>query len=172
MSRIEEIKDTFERSAKAMALKPAVGRGTATTKVTLGDGLTCSVEDGAWRLTVDMSRKSGGDGSGPDPGVYGRTALGSCLAIGYRLWGAKLGVEFSRVEVQVQADYDSGGYHGVADVAPGYSQVRYIVTVESDAPEADVLRVLDEADAHSPYRDNFTRALDVRRDVRITGPTS
>jgi uncharacterized OsmC-like protein len=117
-----------------------------------------------------MSAKSGGDGRAPDPGVYGRTALGSCLAIGYILWAAKLGVTLSRLEVEVQADYDSGGYHGVADGPPGYSQVRYIVTVESDAAEADVLNVLDQGDAHSPYRDVFTRALDVRREVRLAAP--
>src|SRR5258708_9288478 len=165
MERIEQIKSTFERNAKAMAMRPSLGRGTAKTKVTLRDGLTCDVEDGPWKLTVDMSAKSGGEGRGPDPGVYGRTALGSCLAIGYMFWASKLGVAFSRLDIEVQADYDSGGYHGVADGPPGYSQVRYVVSVESDAPEAEVLNVLDQADAHSPYRDVFTRALDVRREV-------
>ncbi|MGB7218335.1 MAG: OsmC family protein [Vicinamibacterales bacterium] len=170
MNRTEQIKEVFERSAKALALRPSVGQGTATTKVTLRDGLTCDVEDGAWKLTVDMSAKSGGDGRGPDPGVYGRTALGSCLAIGYTLWAARRGIRFTHLDVVVQADYDSAGYHGVGGVQPGYRQVRYIVTAESDAPEADVLKVLDEADAHSPYRDVFTRAIDVRRDVRVAGP--
>ncbi len=170
MQRTEQIKSSFERSAKALVMRPSVGRGTATTKVRLRDGLTCDVEDGQWKLTVDMSAKSGGDGRAPDPGVYGRTALGSCLAIGYTLWAATLGVAFSRLEVEVQADYDSGGYHGVADVPPGYSQVRCVITVESDAPEADVLNAIDQADAHSPYRDVFTRALDVRREVRIAQP--
>jgi len=172
MDRTEQIKDTFERSAKAMALRPSIGQGTATTKVTLRDGLTCDVEDGAWKLTVDMSAKSGGDGRGPDPGVYGRAALGSCLAIGYTLWAAKRGIRFTHLDVVVKADYDSAGYHGVSDVKPGYRQVRYIVTAQSDAPEADVLAVLDEADAHSPYRDVFARAIDVRREVRLgAGPT-
>lgn len=172
MERIEQIKAAFERNAKAMAMRPSVGRGTASTRVSLRDGLTCDVVDGPWKLTVDMSAKSGGDGRAPDPGVFGRTALGSCLAIGYQLWGARLGVAFSRLDVEVQADYDSGGYHGVADVPPGYSQVRCIVSVESEASEADVLRVLDEADAHSPYRDVFTRAIDVRREVRVAAPGS
>ena len=170
MERIEQIKTTFQRNAQAIAARPSVGRGTATTRVRLRDGLTCDVEDGKWKLTVDMSAKSGGDGRAPDPGVYGRTALGSCLAISYQLWAAKLGVVFSRLEVDVQADYDSGGYHGVADVPAGYRQVRYIVSVDSDAPEADVLNVLDQADAHSPYLDVFTRALDVRREVRVAQP--
>jgi uncharacterized OsmC-like protein len=165
--RIERIKSTFERNAKAMTLRPSLGQGTARTKVTLRDGLTCDVEDGNWKLTVDASQKSGGDGRGPDPGVYGRAALGSCLAIGYRLWAAKLGVEIKTIEVEVQADYDSGPHYGVSDDAPGYRQVRYIVTVESDAPEADVLKVLDTADARSPVRDDFARALDLRREVQV-----
>ena len=165
-----KIKLAFERNAKAISLRPSVGQGTAITKVRLREDLTCDVEDGPWKFVVDMSPKSGGDGRGPDSGVYGRTALGSCLAMGYTLWGAKLGVAFSRLEVEVQADYDSGGYLGVSAGPPGYRQVRYIVTVESDAPEADVLNVLDQADAHSPYRDVFTRAQDVRREVRVAAP--
>src|SRR5438067_10948322 len=99
MDRTEQLKHTFERNAKALALRPSAGQGTAVTRVRLREGLTCDVEDGGWKLTVDMSAKSGGDGRGPDPGVYGRTALGSCLAIGYALWGAKAGIVFSRLEV-------------------------------------------------------------------------
>jgi uncharacterized OsmC-like protein len=168
MERTEQIRETFERNAKAMALRPSLGQGTAVTRVKRRDGLTMDVEDGNWKLIVDMSQKSGGDGRGPDPGVYGRTALGSCLAITYTLWGAKLGVEFSRLEVEVQADYDSGGYHGVSKSPPGYGQVRYTVTVESEAPEAAVMQVLDMADAHCAYLDIFRRPMDVRREVRVT----
>lgn len=165
MARTDRIKDTFERNGRALAMRPSVGLGTARTTITMRDGLTCDVEDGAWTLRVDMSQKSGGDGRAPDPGVYGRTALGSCLAIGYTLWAAKRGITFSKLAIEVQADYNSGAFHGVADEPAGYRQMRYIVTVESNAPKADVLAVLDEADAHSPYRDNFTRAVEVTRAV-------
>jgi uncharacterized OsmC-like protein len=168
MRRHDAIKDAFERNAKAISLRPSVGQGTAKTRITLRDGLMCEVEDGRWKMAVDASVKSGGDGEAPDPGVYGRTALGSCLAIGYAMWAAKLGVTLDSLTVEVQADYDSGGSHGVTDVPPGYRQVRYIVTIESDAPRADVMRVLDEADAHSPYRDVFARPIDLRRDVSIS----
>ena len=172
MERTQLIKQVFERNASAIALRPSLGHGTAVTRVKLRNGLTCDVEDGNWKLTVDMSQKSGGDARGPDPGVYGRTALGSCLAIAYSLWGARLGVEFTRLEVEVQADYDSGGYHGVSTGPPGYRQVRYIVTVESDAAESETLRVLDAADAHCPYLDIFARAIDVRREVHVATRTA
>jgi uncharacterized OsmC-like protein len=167
MERTEQIRTSFERNARAMALRPSVGQGTAVTKVKWRDGLTCDAEDGNWKLTVDASQKGGGDGRAPDPGVYGRTALGSCLAIGYVLWGTKLGVDFTRLEVEVQADYDSGGSHGISATPPGYRQIRYVVTAESDAPESEILKVLDAGDVHSPLRDDFARAIDVRREVRI-----
>ena len=72
-------------------------------------------------------------------------ALGSCLAMGYVRWAAQLGVPLASVDVEVQADYDARGEYGVSDEPPGYSEVRYCVRVESEAPEADVLRL-------SPWR--------------------
>lgn len=167
----EKIRVAVERNVKAVSLRPSVGQGTATTKVRLRPGLACEVEEGAWRLVVGMTEKYGGTNAGPNPGVFGRTALGSCLAIGYAMWAARLGVPLDALEVEVQADYDVRGELGVADqVTPGYAEVRYVVTVESPASEADVLRMLDTADRYSSYRDVFARAVAVRREARITAP--
>ncbi len=110
----------------------------------------------------------GGNNAGPNPGILGRGALGSCLAIGYGMWAARLGVPVDALEVEVQADYDSRGELGIADdVPPGYVQVRYRVIVTSHAPEPDVQRVLDIADKYSPYRDVYARAQDIRREATI-----
>lgn len=167
MATQETIRTTLERNAKALSLRPAIGQGTAVTRVRLVDGLSCEIEEGSWKLVADMSPKSGGEGKGPNPGILGRGALGSCLAIGYAMWAARLGVPLMSLQVEVQADYDSRGELGVADVPPGYAQVRYVVTVESEASENAVRRMLDTADAHSSYRDIFARAIDLRREVRI-----
>jgi uncharacterized OsmC-like protein len=162
------IRTVLERNVRAVTLRPAVGRNTARTRVRLKPGLECEVTEGQWTLTVAMSEKSGGTNAGPNPGVLGRGALGSCLALGYAMWAARMGVELDSLEVEIEADYDSRGELGISDdVPPGYTQVRYIVTVASHAPEADVQRVIDTADRCSPYRDVFARAHDVRREVRI-----
>lgn len=168
MADAAQIKKSFERNAKALSLRPSIGQGTAITKVRVRDGLTCDIEDGDWKLTVDMDKVSGGEAAGPDPGVFGRAALGSCLAIGYSLWAAKLDVPILAVEVEIHADYDARGMYGVADLPAGWTGLRYTVRVKSPAPEADVLRVLDEADAHSPLLDDFSRALKIDRQVQIT----
>jgi uncharacterized OsmC-like protein len=168
-----DIRTVLERKANAVALRPAVGQRTARTKVRLQPGLQCEVAEGDWRLTVAMSAKSGGTDAGPNPGILGRGALGSCLALGYAMWAARLGVPLESLEVEVEADYDARGQLGVADeVPPGYLEVRYRVTVGSPASEVDVLRVLDAADRYSPYLDVFARAHAVRREVRIQSGTA
>jgi uncharacterized OsmC-like protein len=165
----DQLGELLERNAKAVALRPSLGQKTARTKVRLKPGLECELTEGPWKLTIGMGEKSGGTNAGPNPGVLGRGALASCLAMGYAMWAARLGVRLDSLEVEVEADYDNRGELGVStEVPPGYTQVRYIVTVASPAPEADVRRVLDTADTFSPYRDVYARANDVRREVRIT----
>jgi len=165
------IRTAIERNVKAVSLRPSVGQGTAVTKARLRPGLSCEIEEGPWRFVAGMTEKYGGNNAGPNPGVYGRAALASCLAIGYSMWAARLAVQIDALEVEVHADYDVRGELGVSDdVSPGYSDIRCVVTVESSAAEADVLRVLDTADRHSSWLDDYRRALPVSRQVRITAP--
>ena len=164
------LRDILERNARAVSLRPSVGQFTGKTKATLKPGLECEISDGAWRFTVGMGEKGGGNNAGPSPGTFGRGALASCLAIGYSMWAARLDVPLTALTVEVEADYDVRGELGASDeVVPGYSKVRYIVTVDSGAPRDDVMRVLDAGDRYSPYRDVFARANDVQRVVRFAG---
>ncbi|OFW07714.1 MAG: hypothetical protein A3H96_02795 [Acidobacteria bacterium RIFCSPLOWO2_02_FULL_67_36] len=164
----DAIREALERNAKAVALRPSIGQKTGRTTVRLKPGLECELEDGPWKLTVGVGPASGGSNAGPGPGTLGRGALGSCLAIGYAMWAARLHVPIDSLAVEVQADYDTRGELGVSDdVPPGYTQVRYIVTIESPAPESDVRKVIATADKYSPYRDVFARANDIRRELRI-----
>jgi uncharacterized OsmC-like protein len=163
-----KIRTCFERNVEAVARRPDAGQGTATTRVSCRDGLVCEVTDGRWTLRADMSEKSGGDGTAPDPGVLGRAALGTCLAIGYAMWGARRGVPLGTIDVEVQGRYDVRGEYGVSeDIEPGFVSVTYTVTVESDAPEAEVRRLIDEADAHSPWLRIYRGPVDVRREVTV-----
>ncbi len=163
------IRSALERTVEAISLRPSVGQGTKVTKVRLQPGLACDVEEGTWRFTVGMPDAYGGSNAGPNPGVYGRAALGSCLAIGYGMWAARLGVPIDVLHVEVHADFDARGELGMADdIPPGYLAIRYIVTVESSASEADVMRVLDTADKYSSWRDDITRPVPLTREVRLT----
>jgi uncharacterized OsmC-like protein len=164
------IREAVDRVRRALARSETVGRGTARTRARIQDGLTCEVEDGPWRLTVDMPEKVGGGGQGPDPGVLGRGALASCLAVGYAVWAAHEGVPLDVLEVEVEADYDARPEYGIGGDDPGYDALRWEVRVESSAPEERVLQVLATAEARSPWLAVFRDSQEIQRTVRITSP--
>lgn len=164
----ESISAALGRVEKAVTKHPSLGLDTDRSVTTLTGGLRCTSVEGAWRFETDLPDTMGGAGSGPSPGVLGRAALGSCLAMGYQLRAARLGVDLGSVTVEIEADSDVAGMLSAdASARPGYSEVRYHVSVESPASEADILRVLDEGDALSPYRDVFSAATPMKRTVSI-----
>ena len=167
MKTKQSIKETFERKENAMRLKPYVGKGSVTTKINVVDGLTCEIQEGAWKLIADMSKQSGGEGKGPTPGTFGRAAFGSCLAMTYIMYASKMAVPISDLEVVVQVDYDARGMYGFEDVSPGYSEVRYHVKVESPAPEEALMKVLNKANVHSSYLNVFGEKQEIKHQIEI-----
>lgn len=165
----EKIKAAFTRVSDALTQRPAFGLGTGISKASIKDGLTCEIREGNWTMTADMPEQAGGNAAGPTPGVFGRAALGSCLAIGYMMRAATMDIAVAGIEVEIQADYDDGALFGTTPdgVPPGYLEIRYSVTIDSDAPEEAIIQMVDEADNHSPYLDVFRRAQSCRREVNI-----
>jgi uncharacterized OsmC-like protein len=164
----EKIKSAFIRVSDTLVKRPAFGLGTGISRANIKNGLTCEIREGNWTMTADMPEQAGGNAAGPTPGVFGRAALGSCLAIGYMMRAAAMNIPVAGIEVEIQADYDDGALFGTAaGVPPGYLDIRYVVTIESDATEETVMHLLDEADRHSPYLDVFSRAQTCRREVKI-----
>lgn len=169
MTESEKIKTALERCKKAFTLKPSMGRGSALSKARIINGLTCEISEGDWKFRVDMPEGIGGNNAAPTPGVYGRAALGSCLAIGYMMKAAELNINVRSLEVEVEADYDDGALLGTADqhVSPGYLEVRYKINIESDEPEEKIMQMLDIGDKQSPYLDVFSRAQTCVRTINI-----
>ena len=168
MAAPASIKDALEQRAKQIKASPSIGQGTAVTKVTLHPGLACEVEDAPWKFSAGMTEKYGGRNTGPNPGVYGRAALGTCLAITYGMWAAKMEIPIRSLSVEVRARFDVRGEFGIDDsIRPGYLDIVYVVTVDTDASEADVQRWLDVADAHSSLLDDFRNPVPATREVHI-----
>jgi uncharacterized OsmC-like protein len=160
---MQKIKKGFERSKKALTLKPSLGLSTATSITKSIDGLTCETTEGPWKLITDMPENVGGKIKGPTPGVLGRAALGSCIAMGYMLYAAHKDIVITQINVEIQTDFDDGGLFGTSDSVAGYSEVRYKVNIESEASEELINELVEDAESHSPYLDVFRRALNCKR---------
>ncbi len=151
-----DIKALHDRKARAIARRPTFAHASGQARVVLDAGFTCLVEDQDRRLAADLPSVDGGDAAGPSPDQLMRASLGAALAIGYRLWGARLEVPLAGVAVEVTSVHDTRGQLGVADVAVGWQRLCVDVTITSAAPEADVRRVVETADRLSPMLANIS----------------
>ena len=167
MKEQADIKNKFNRTSKALALKPRLGHGTGVSKTRIVNGLSCETREGDYVFKTDMPTQVGGNGSASSPGVLGRAAIGSCLAIGYMMWASKLDIVIDSLEVEIQADYDDGGLFGTSDSPPGYIEIKYLVKIKSSASKQEIENVLNLGDQHSPYLDVFSRAQKCTRQLEL-----
>jgi uncharacterized OsmC-like protein len=150
-----------------MSRRPYFARGSGHARVRLVAGLACDVELESRTIRVDQSPSEGGGATGPDPGQLMRASLGASLAMGCRIWGARLGVALDAVEIELTCAYDARGPLGVSDdVAVGWSQIRFDVTLTSAAPADELRRVVEVAARRSPML--ATLAPTVERVHRLT----
>jgi uncharacterized OsmC-like protein len=154
------LKDLFERKRRAMIRRPSFGHTTAQARVRLDDGIRCDVEEGPWRTRIDQSVDEGGTASGPHPGQMMRASIVACLAMAYRLWGARLDVALDRIDVEVLCESDARGQLGIDGVSIGWRRIVVDVRITSSAPGADVRRVVETADRLSPMLANLSPAIE------------
>ncbi len=151
MSTMEHIRNAFNRLAHVYGKRPACARFTEVMRARIVDGLRCEAQEDRWRFVSDMPVDAGGSAQGPTPGMHGRAALASCLAIGYAMYLARAGIVVRDLEVEVQADIDYRGLFGFEDVKPGYSAVRHTLFLDCDATPEALAPLLEQAQRHSPY---------------------
>lgn len=165
MNSTQRIRDAFNRMQQVFAKRPAVAHATATMRARIVDGLHCEAREGDFVLSLDLPVEAGGTSAGATPGVHGRAALASCLAMSYSIELARAGIEARSIEVEVQVDYDNRGLLGMDNVRPGYLNVRHTLYLDSDAPLDQMRSALEKAQRNSPYLDVFANAQPVSGQV-------
>jgi len=148
------ISRALSRLESACASRPGFGHACNASVTTLTGALRCRTDELGGTIETDLPAALGGDGAGPTPSMLLRAALGSCLAMGYRLRAARHGVVFRSIRVVVETDSAIAGMLDRDAVEPaGFIQTRYLVEISSDAPREQVAAIVDEADRLSPVLD-------------------
>jgi uncharacterized OsmC-like protein len=121
------------------------------------------------QLTVDEPASFGGGNAGPGPVEYALTALGSCQAITYQFWAARLGIALDGVHIDIEGDLDLRGFLGVDDdVRPGLGAVRVNVVLRGPETPERYQELADAVDQHCPVLDIFTGTVGVARTLTVT----
>jgi uncharacterized OsmC-like protein len=162
----QAMQSALRRAEHVFSKRPDAAQEKKISKATVRDGMRCEFSEDDWTFVADMPEPLGGTGTGPTPSTLARAALSTCLAIGYSMRAAYLGVPIRGVAVELRADADVRGLFCGQAAVPNYKSLAYFVTIDSDAPEGDLLRVLDEADERSPYLQLFRKSQSLSREVR------
>jgi uncharacterized OsmC-like protein len=173
-----ELRQLYEQRARVLERHPSLGKASVHTSVKVVGAVACEARRADRITRVDLPLDEGGTDTGPTPGDLMRASIGACMAIGYRSWAARLGVDLRSVEVEVTCEFDARGQLGIADdVAVGWECLFLEVRIVSAAPPSDVRRVIEVADRLSPMLANLSpdiaraHALTISKPQEKTTPT-
>ena len=85
-------------------------------------------------------------------------SLGHCIASGWAVYGASMGVPIESLRLEVEGDIDLQGMLGLPEpgrVRPGYQAIRVTHYVKSNAPRDKLQQVKQMAEDLSPTKDSL-----------------
>lgn len=130
---------------------PAPSKLTVMRAVAKGrDGLAVEVDCGEHVVHVDMPMPRGGTNSAPAPGHLMRAAIAACLAIGYKTWGAQMGIPIADVEIDLTTENDMHAQTGIGLGPVGWQRMRWHVRLTSTADDTQISQLLERAEQLSP----------------------
>lgn len=87
-------------------------------------------------------------GMTPLEGLLG--AIGACKSIVAKVTAKKMGITYRSLEIIVEGDFDSRGYQGDPEFNIGFSDIRTIYQIDSDASEEKLKQLMEFVDTHCP----------------------
>ena len=170
MGNVQKIKQTFERAEKAVSTRPKIGQGTEVMSVDMDEFGCCTIDEDDVQIKIDLATELGGNGTSPSAGYFAKAALGACLAQGYHIHAAVLGITINSLRIEVESDYDLRGNLGIDDSVPkSYSEVRYKVFIDSPDDPEKLGKLIEHSDRLDWVRDIFATAIPLRRELQVNG---
>ena len=154
--------DAFEATRDAVAQDPSAGQGSFNTVTTWEDGARARTTARTFSIETDEPLPLGGTDAAVDPMELVLAAVGTCLSIGWVTQARKRGIDYRNLRIEVSGNYDLRGYLDIDDdTRPGFSDISYSVTVDTDASPQQLAEIKEAAERTSPMFDNVLNATPV-----------
>lgn len=103
----------------------------------------------------------GGGNTAANPVEQLLSALGNCLAVGYAANATVAGIRLDSVKIDLKGDLDLHVFLGLAQGHAGFDSITARVTLESDAPRADLEALHAKVNSSSPVGHTLRNAVPV-----------
>jgi uncharacterized OsmC-like protein len=140
----------------------AGGENRSTIKDFFGAGAEDTSRSSAFTFTNGEPPVLLGRNEGANPVEFLLHALAGCVTTTTVLHAAARGIQIRSLETRLTGDIDLQGLLGLADVPPGYRQIRIEMDIEAEnATDAEIDALLRVAEAHSPVCNTVCRPVPV-----------
>lgn len=152
----------YDATKAALGQNPTAAAGSFSTVTTWEDGARARTTARSFVIETDEPAPLGGTDKAVDPMELLLAAVGTCLTIGWVTAAARRGVDYRDLRIEVSGDFDLRGYLELDEaVRPGFSDIRYVVHVDTDADPAVLEEIKAAAERTSPMFDNVANATPV-----------
>lgn len=134
---------------------------TVKAKTVLQEQVVVEAEVRGHKVTIDEPENLGGTDTGMNPVELLLSALGACQSIVARTYAEKFDIDLKKFWVELEGELDTDGFLGKSDVRPGFSSIRSIFHIETDAPEEKVKAFKEHIEAHCPVGDTINHPVDL-----------
>jgi len=103
------------------------------------EGFKTETEVRKFKVGIDEPLELKGTNTAPNPVEMILTALGGCVAVTYRAYARKFGVEIEGLTINLEGDTVHGGWTDKEGrERRGFKQIRYEVKIKTNAPEEKI----------------------------------
>jgi uncharacterized OsmC-like protein len=103
----------------------------------------------------------GGTDTAPNPVEQLLGALGNCLAVGYAANATAAGITLRDLRIDLEGDLDLTTFLGLAEGHAGYSDIRAVVHIDSDATAEQLAELHRKVTSTSPVGHTLSRPIPV-----------
>ena len=91
-----------------------------------------------------------GDDSGMTPMELLLGAIASCKSLVFKMGAHQQKIAYTKLEIEVEGDFDSAGYMGDPNVPVGFSAIRTTYHVETEATQVEIDALMTYVENHCP----------------------
>jgi uncharacterized OsmC-like protein len=118
-------------------------------------------------IAADEPTEIGGTNTAANPQELLMAAFNACISVGYVAGAAMKGINLDKLEIRTSGQLDLRGFFGLSDqIAPGYEELTYDVTIAGDGSAEDFAAIHDQVMKTSPNYFNLARPI--RLNGRLT----
>ena len=137
----------------------------------MGGAVNDTSRQEAFTIVGDHPKELLGTDKGPSSIEVLLSALGHCLASGWAMYGASMGINVEALRVEVEGDIDLQGMLALPEpgaVPAGFQKIRATYYAKSSAPRDQLEQLAKTAEDLSPTRYSL-RAVDFSSELNIEG---